>query len=61
MPLLIAGVVLLVAGGSWFAGAATVGLVLTIVGGVVLLVRLALQLVAARQFNDIRKDIKRRF
>lgn len=30
--LLIAGLILLLAGGSWFPGAATVGLILTIVG-----------------------------
>lgn len=34
LPVLIAGLILLLAGPHWFAGAATVGLILTIIGGV---------------------------
>ena len=33
LPALIAGLVLLIAGSSWFSGAATVGVILTAVGG----------------------------
>lgn len=42
LPLLIPGLILLLAGSGWFGGATTVGWILTIVGAVVLLVQLAL-------------------
>ena len=42
LPLLIAGLVLDLAGSHWFSGAGTVGLILIIVGAVGLLVQLAI-------------------
>jgi hypothetical protein len=42
--LFIAGLILLLAGSGWFAGAATVGLVLVIVAGFVILMQLLMLL-----------------
>ena len=42
LPLLIAGLILELAGKSWFSGAGTVGLILILVGGIGLLIQLLL-------------------
>lgn len=60
LPLLIAGLILLLAGSGWFAGAATVGLILTIVGGVGLAIQLVLFLiVAGSAAKSARRDFSR--
>lgn len=41
-PFLLVGLILLLAGSSWFTGAATVGIILIVVGGVGLLIQLVL-------------------
>ena len=41
-PLLVAGLILWLAGSSWFAGAQTVGIILTVVGALGLLVQVGL-------------------
>jgi hypothetical protein len=56
--LLVAGLILLIAGGTWFTGAATVGLILAIVGGLMFLAQVVVQLLAARTINKVRKDMQ---
>jgi hypothetical protein len=46
LPSLIAGIILLTAGAHWFAGAATVGLILTVASGVLIALRLLFALIA---------------
>jgi hypothetical protein len=50
--MLVAGLVLLLAGGGWFPGATTVGVILTIVGGVWFVIFLAVLLVALWAMAD---------
>lgn len=47
IPALIAGLILDFAGGSWFPGASTVGLILTVVGAVFTILTLCLFMIAA--------------
>lgn len=47
LPVLIAGLVLELAGSDWFSGAGTVGLILTIVGGLGLLIQAVIMIVVA--------------
>ena len=47
VPLLIPGLILLLAGSHWFSGAATVGLILTIVGAIPIVFVLVVMLAAA--------------
>lgn len=54
--LLVAGLILLLAGSGWFAGAATVGLILAIVGGVLLVLEIAWGGFLANQFRKTWKD-----
>jgi hypothetical protein len=55
--LLIAGLVLLLAGGSWFAGAATVGIICLVLFGIITLLQV---LVFAQAINTARKRTSRR-
>lgn len=47
VPALVAGLILIFAGGSWFPGLSTVGLILTAVGGVFTLLTLSLLAIVA--------------
>jgi hypothetical protein len=47
LPALVAGLILLLAGGSWFTGAATVGWILIGIGGIVVLFSLVVFLTVA--------------
>lgn len=51
LPFLIAGLVLLLAGSTWFAAATTVGWILAISGGVVILVQLLWVLLVGVMFT----------
>jgi Cu/Ag efflux pump CusA len=63
-PSLIAGLVLLLAGGSWFSGATTVGWILVIVSGVAILFGIVVFLVVgaaiARGNRAVRSTYPRR-
>lgn len=48
--LLLAGLVLLLAGSSWFAGAATVGVICLVVFAIITLIQIVIFLVAASKF-----------
>ncbi len=49
LVMIVAGLILLLAGSGWFAGAATVGTILLIVGAIVLCVQLGMWAFAASQ------------
>lgn len=52
LPALVAGLVLDLAGSSWFTGAGTVGIILTVVGAVVCLFYLLVLIIAAVAANQ---------
>lgn len=55
--LLLAGLILLIVGGSWFAGAATVGVVCLVVFAIITL----FQIIAIAGFRKARKSMVRDF
>lgn len=55
---IVSGLILLLAGSGWFAGAATVGAILLAVGVTVTAVQLVILAVAARK---IKRDVQRPF
>lgn len=57
--LLIAGLVLLLAGGSWFAGAATVGIICLVLFGVITLLQVFVFAKAAKTVKQTRKGFSR--
>ncbi len=59
--LLIAGLILLLAGSSWFTGAATVGIILTVVGGLWVGLVAAVAVLAIGGARSTRKSIRRDF
>lgn len=59
--LLIPGLILLLAGAGWFAGAATVGLILVIAGGVFIALQLILLALGLTVLNKANREIKRGF
>lgn len=56
LVLLLAGLILLLAGGSWFAGATTVGVICLVVGAVLFVVQLAWTAIVG---NRIRKEFNK--
>lgn len=48
---LIAGLILLLAGGSWFTGAATVGVILTVIGALGIILPLIVAAFVVKQTN----------
>lgn len=58
---IIAGLILLLAGSGWFAGAVTVGWILLIGGAVLLAVQVIFAAVAFRKVNNQRAAFRSRF
>lgn len=56
--LILAGLILMFAGGSWFAGATTVGLICLIMGGVWLAIQLIITASIAAKVGSYRKSFR---
>lgn len=54
--LLVIGLILLLAGSGWFTGAATVGLILAIVGAIGILIQAVVMGSALKAFKDFKDD-----
>lgn len=59
--LILVGLVLLLAGSTWFAGAATVGLIALIAGGVLLVVQVIWGMFVANKVRKTFKEVDRGF
>ncbi len=57
--LVLAGLILMLAGGTWFTGAATVGLICLIVGGVCFLLQIVIAAFITASTSGMRKEVKR--
>jgi hypothetical protein len=60
IPFIIAGLILLLAGAGWFTGAATVGWILLIGGGVLALLQLLWALFMGAAVASSSRDLNRR-
>lgn len=54
--LVVIGLILLLAGSGWFTGAATVGLILAIVGAIGILIQAVVMGSALKAFKDFKND-----
>lgn len=59
LPFLVAGLILVLAGGSWFTGAVTVGTILLVICAVLLVVQVAGLLLAGRAIRNIDRRFDR--
>lgn len=55
LPFLVAGLILVLAGGSWFTGAVTVGTILLVICAVILVIQVAAGVLAVKAVKTVNK------